>query len=90
MFDGLPARLALWRHSLAGASGWALEWLEMEGGAASYEDGRWIRVVPADDLAAAERRAEAGICEECRVPDCEHAFPPLDENSVQEQEGIHD
>lgn len=40
MFDGLPARLAVWQWSLS----WAHEWVALEGGDASFEEGRWIRI----------------------------------------------
>jgi hypothetical protein len=31
-----------------------------------------------DEPLSDEHLAEAGICPECRVPDCDHAFPPID------------
>jgi hypothetical protein len=46
MFDGRPARLAVWQWGSDAFTSWAHEWLSLDGGHASWENGRWTRVDP--------------------------------------------
>lgn len=44
MFDGRPARLSVTHWGARECPGWIVEWLELEGGDVSWEEGRWVRV----------------------------------------------
>lgn len=43
MFDGQPAKVRVWLYA-RNRDAFAHEWLEMEGGGCSFEDGQWLRI----------------------------------------------
>lgn len=43
MFDGGAARVAVWRESRGGFPMWVHQWLAMDGGPVSWEEGQWVR-----------------------------------------------